>query len=289
MPDYSVNLLNQRVSWLKDCLRESCISSLSLVRYLGVKPLVRRTAPVACILAWLICRFGVSPLRITAVLLGVGSSAIVLVFGLTLYYSARATLPGFHKRRNRASLRLVCRYSNRLESVPIRLTNICLRQDILDRLLDRTVVLATSEPQNLDSSGREAALSLYISHGEQIREYLDTPNALEESMTILKIKNTPVRIVVCEKTAVSHLNDIDTMALKVCLEKYTLHRGGNRIMLQSPEGLQEYLYKGGWATVGKWTGPVSPDEVETMGVLWDLGRSKVYSTAEMLHSAAKAL
>ena len=260
MPNYSPNLPDRCAIWLRDCLRESCVSSLSLVRYLCITPSVSRTAPVTVVFAWLVYILGGSPLRIMAVLFAVGSSAVVLIFGLTLYCGVRAALPGMPKRRNRASLRLVCRYKNRLESVPIRLTNVCRRQDMLNRLLDRTVVLATREPQSLDSSGREAALSLYISHGEQIREYLDTPDALE-----------------------------DTIALNVCLQQYTLHQGCNRIMLQSPQGLQKYLDKGGWVAVGEWTGPVSPDEVETMGVLWDSGRSEVYSTAEILHKAAQTL
>lgn len=287
MYGYRENLPSRRVGWLKNCLRESCTSSLSLGRYLCIKPLVRATAAVA--LGWLVYRFRDSPLRAAAGLLAVGSLVSTLVFGLTLYYSVRATLPGYHKRRNRTSLRLVRRYGNLLESIPVRLTNVCLRQDILSRLLDKTVVPASSEPQSPGSSGREAALSLYISQEEQIREYLDTTDALRESLDILKIGNTPMKIVVCEKTAVGHLSDVNTMALKVYLRKYTLHQGADSIMLQSPEGLQEYLHKGGWKAVGEWTGPVSPDEIETMGVLWDLGRSKVYSTAEILHNAAKAL
>lgn len=289
MPNYSPNLPDRCAIWLRDCLRESCVSSLSLVRYLCITPSVSRTAPVTVVFAWLVYILGGSPLRIMAVLFAVGSSAVVLIFGLTLYCGVRAALPGMPKRRNRASLRLVCRYKNRLESVPIRLTNVCRRQDMLNRLLDRTVVLVTREPQSLDSSGREAALSLYISHGEQIREYLDTPDALEESLGVLKIGNTPVKIVVCEKIASGHVYDVDTIALNVCLQQYTLHQGCNRIMLQSPQGLQKYLAKGGWVAVGEWIGPVSPDEVETMGVLWDSGRSEVYSTAEILHKAAQTL
>jgi len=271
-------------------LRETATTSLSLGRYLCTQRAYASGMSAAIILLLLAYATRDNATRfLTLVILTVAAGSFLIT--ILAAYASRSKIPGFNERNTRSALRLVARYSERLQEIPVNIANMNTRMNAIDQMLSRYVMVAANGVRNPDNAARAAAMTLCTDEQERLTAYLKSPQALEESVDILDVRDTPKKIAVYRRTGVDGHGEGDAkkIALRVCLENCILDRGDNVVLLEAPEGLGQHLHTGGWSQVGEWVGPVAPEEVEIMATLWDHGRSEVYSTAPILYQAAKTL